>query len=30
MSVTPEHVVTGGLWLAVALFVIAAILGWSG
>ena len=30
MSVTSEHLLLGVLWLAVALFVIAAILGWIG
>ena len=30
MSVTPEDILIGGLCLAVALFVIAAVLAWIG
>jgi len=30
MRVTPEHVLIGGFGLVVALFVIAAVLAWSG
>ena len=28
--ITPEHVLTGGLGFVVALFLIAAVLGWNG
>jgi hypothetical protein len=30
MTVTPEHVLIGGLGLAVVLLPIAAVLGWIG
>ena len=30
MRVTPERVLIGGIYLAVALFAIAAVFGWIG
>ena len=30
MRITSEHLLLGVLWLAMALFVIAAVLGWIG
>jgi hypothetical protein len=30
MRVTPEHVLIGGIYLAVALLVLAAVVGWIG
>jgi hypothetical protein len=30
MRITSEHLLLGVLWLAMALFVIAAMLGWIG
>jgi hypothetical protein len=30
MRITTEHVLIGGIYLAVVLFAIAAVLGWMG